>query len=355
MQSFSRPKEGEYCRRCKSGILVVRKNSERGNLFLGCSNYSTPVRCNYTLSLYNPNNDQSASQASQFATQLTPYSQYPNYPTQQTPNRLRNAGKYTSTPTQRSFRYLPYEVRLFTPPVNLPITPYKYTESREPFVLSSGPQFHVVQNEEEGELCDAEATEVLSQAAKEAYEELIDVSCILSQSISQHKGGGKPKIAVMLLCDGISAGQLALEKAEISEDVVVVYASEIDENRRKVTLKNFPNTIHITNDVLQITYDDILNLYYEIKRLGCDRIYFAGGPPCPPLSPANRNAKAFEDPRADVFVKVVQIKNWFQQLIKDDIFPSQGPIPDFFYTIENVVPKYLTNRVEVVSKMIEMI
>lgn len=48
---------------------------------------------------------------------------------------------------------------------------------------------------------------------------------------------------VLSLFDGISCGQLALERAGISYDNY--YASEIDKNAIKVTQTNFPNTIQL--------------------------------------------------------------------------------------------------------------
>ena len=48
---------------------------------------------------------------------------------------------------------------------------------------------------------------------------------------------------VLSLFDGISCGQMALEKAGIK--VNKYYASEIDKNAIKVTQKNHPNTVKL--------------------------------------------------------------------------------------------------------------
>ena len=58
---------------------------------------------------------------------------------------------------------------------------------------------------------------------------------------------------VLSLCDGMSCGQIALERAGIKVDEY--YASEIKEIGIKVTKANFPNTIHI-GDVNKISYKD---------------------------------------------------------------------------------------------------
>ncbi len=60
-------------------------------------------------------------------------------------------------------------------------------------------------------------------------------------------------IKVLSLCDGMSCGQIALEKLNIEVDKY--YASEIKQNAIKVTQDNFPNTIHI-GDVNKIQYEN---------------------------------------------------------------------------------------------------
>ena len=51
------------------------------------------------------------------------------------------------------------------------------------------------------------------------------------------------EINVLSLFDGISCGQIALERAGIKVDKY--YASEIDKYAIQVTQKNFPNTIQL--------------------------------------------------------------------------------------------------------------
>lgn len=48
---------------------------------------------------------------------------------------------------------------------------------------------------------------------------------------------------VLSLFDGISCGQIALERVGIKVDNY--YASEIDENAIKITMKNYPDTIQL--------------------------------------------------------------------------------------------------------------
>ena len=75
-------------------------------------------------------------------------------------------------------------------------------------------------------------------------------------------------LVVMSLFDGISAGQVALERAG-----EVYYASEIDKYAISVTMKNYPSTIQL-GDVEKIDFTQ-----YEGK---IDLLI--GGSPCTNLS-----------------------------------------------------------------------
>lgn len=57
---------------------------------------------------------------------------------------------------------------------------------------------------------------------------------------------------VLSLCDGISCGQIALERAGIKVDNY--FASEIEKNSIKITQKNYPNTVQL-GDMTKINKD----------------------------------------------------------------------------------------------------
>lgn len=78
---------------------------------------------------------------------------------------------------------------------------------------------------------------------------------------------------VLSLFDGMSCGQIALERVGIKVDKY--YASEIDANAIKVTQNNYPNTVQI-GDVTKLSEEDLLKLG-EIDLL-------IGGSPCQNLS-----------------------------------------------------------------------
>ena len=87
---------------------------------------------------------------------------------------------------------------------------------------------------------------------------------------------------VLSLCDGMSCGHIALDRAGVKVDKY--YASEIKEIGIKVTKYNYPDTIHI-GDVNKITYKDgILHTEYGDFETDIDLVIF--GSPCQTFSVA---------------------------------------------------------------------
>lgn len=116
--------------------------------------------------------------------------------------------------------------------------------------------------------------------------------------MSQHLQNGnfaKPVLGVVLsLFDGMSCGQIALNRAGISYDKY--YASEIDKNAIKVTQHNYPNTIQI-GSVTDIKGTDLPKIDLLI-----------GGSPCQGFSFAGKGLN-FDDPRSKLFFEFVRLKN----------------------------------------------
>jgi site-specific DNA-cytosine methylase len=117
------------------------------------------------------------------------------------------------------------------------------------------------------------------------------------------------KINVLSLFDGISCGQVALEKAGIEVDKY--FASEIDKQAIKVTQANYPNTIQI-GDVTQVKAKDLPSIDLLI-----------GGSPCQGFSFSGKQLN-FEDPRSKLFFE-------FVRLIKE--------VKPKYWLLENVVMK----------------
>lgn len=99
---------------------------------------------------------------------------------------------------------------------------------------------------------------------------------------------------VLSLFDGMSCGQLALNKAGISYQNY--FASEIDKHAIKVTQHNFPKTVQIGS----VT---------EVKAENLPKIdLLIGGSPCQGFSFAGKGLN-FEDPRSKLFFEFVRLKN----------------------------------------------
>lgn len=113
---------------------------------------------------------------------------------------------------------------------------------------------------------------------------------------------------VLSLFDGMSCGQIALNRANIQYNNY--FASEIDRNAIKVTQHHYPNTVQL-GDVTKIEF-----IATKIDLL-------IGGSPCQSFSFAGKQLN-FEDPRGKLFFEFIRLKNELQ--------------PKYFL-LENVVMK----------------
>lgn len=99
-------------------------------------------------------------------------------------------------------------------------------------------------------------------------------------------------LRVLSLFDGISCGQVALERAGIP--IEVYYASEIDKYAIQVTQKNYPNTIQL-GDINNIDFTQFIGKIDLIM----------GGSPCQDLSIAGKR-KGLSGERSGLFYKFVE-------------------------------------------------
>ena len=99
-------------------------------------------------------------------------------------------------------------------------------------------------------------------------------------------------INVLSLFDGMSCGQIALERAGI--EVNEYYASEIDKYAIQVTQANYPNTKHI-GDVTKVKGAELPKIDLLI-----------GGSPCQGFSFAGKQLN-FDDPRSKLFFEFVRL------------------------------------------------
>jgi DNA-cytosine methyltransferase len=97
---------------------------------------------------------------------------------------------------------------------------------------------------------------------------------------------------ILSLFDGISCGQVALNKAYIKYNKY--FSSEIDKDAMLITQKNYPNTIFI-GDVKNINSKDLPKIDLLI-----------GGNPCQSFSVAGKQS-CFDDPRGMLFFEYIRL------------------------------------------------
>ncbi len=119
---------------------------------------------------------------------------------------------------------------------------------------------------------------------------------------------------VLSLFDGISCGQIALNKAGIKYDNY--FASEIDWHAIEVTQSNYPNTIQL-GDVTKLSFKDgalwskdyveSMNREITIQKRTVDKIdLLIGGSPCQGFSFAGKQLN-FNDSRSKLFFEFVRL------------------------------------------------
>jgi len=99
-------------------------------------------------------------------------------------------------------------------------------------------------------------------------------------------------LKVLSLFDGMSCGQLALQRLGIEVDTY--YASEIDKYAIQVTQANFPKTIQV-GDVCELKAED----YQDVDLI-------LAGSPCQGFSFAGKQL-AFDDPRSALFFEFIRL------------------------------------------------
>ena len=126
---------------------------------------------------------------------------------------------------------------------------------------------------------------------------------------------------VLSLFDGMSCGQIALNRANIQYNNY--FASEIDKNAIKVTQHHYPNTVQL-GDVTKIEF-----IASKIDLL-------IGGSPCQGFSFAGKQLN-FDDPRSKLFFEFVRLI--------DECKPT-------YFLLENVVMK--KEYEDVITKYLEV-
>jgi len=152
------------------------------------------------------------------------------------------------------------------------------------------------------------------------------------------------KINVLSLFDGMSCGQIALDKLGVEVDKY--YASEIDKYAMTIAKKNYPNILHI-GDVTQVDGTKLDKIDLMI-----------GGSPCQGFSFAGKQLN-FKDPRSALYFEFVRLlketkpkyfllenvrmKKEFQAIITKDLGVEPIMINSSLLSAQNRVRLYWTN------------
>tara|TARA_R110002124_G_scaffold258014_1_gene423743 strand:+ start:5061 stop:5930 length:870 start_codon:yes stop_codon:yes gene_type:complete len=131
---------------------------------------------------------------------------------------------------------------------------------------------------------------------------------------------------VLSLFDGMSCGQIALDKLGIKVDNY--FACEIDKWAMKVTNKNFPDTTQL-GSVTDLHGVDILLPKIDL---------LIGGSPCQGFSFAGKQLN-FEDPRSKLFFEFVRILEEARQVNPDVLFMLENVRMKKEY--QDIISKYL--------------
>ena len=114
-------------------------------------------------------------------------------------------------------------------------------------------------------------------------------------------GRNGDKMNVLSLFDGMSCGQLALQRAGIQ--VENYFAAEIDKYAIKVTQTNFPDTVQL-GDVTKVKAEG--QQLYDPFGCGHEIDLLIGGSPCQGFSFAGKQLN-FDDPRSKLFWEYVRL------------------------------------------------
>jgi len=152
------------------------------------------------------------------------------------------------------------------------------------------------------------------------------------------------KINVLSLFDGMSCGQIALDKLGVEVDKY--YASEIDKYAMTIAKKNYPNILHI-GDVTKVDGTKLDKIDLMI-----------GGSPCQGFSFAGKQLN-FKDPRSALYFEFVRLlketkpkyfllenvrmKKEFQAIITKDLGVEPIMINSSLLSAQNRVRLYWTN------------
>lgn len=153
---------------------------------------------------------------------------------------------------------------------------------------------------------------------------------------------------VLSLFDGISCGQIALNKCGI--DIENYYASEIEPNAIKITQKNYPKTIQL-GDITKIHYKKGI-LFTENGDFNIGTIdIILGGSPC-----QNFSSIGYTNGMSAGSIEILTLEQYLDLKNKGTIFDGQSYLFwEYLRLIKEINPKYFLLENVVMAKKWENI
>ena len=147
-------------------------------------------------------------------------------------------------------------------------------------------------------------------------------------------------LTVLSLCDGMSCGQIAFERAGIK--VKKYFASEIKETGIRVTKDNYPNTVHI-GDLTKVSYTDGI-LHTEIGDFNTEIDMVIFGSPCQTFSIACKTDKRVgleDDMKSGLFLQCYRILKEINPkfFFMENVASMSKEDRDFITELMNVSPR----------------
>lgn len=147
---------------------------------------------------------------------------------------------------------------------------------------------------------------------------------------------------VLSLCDGISCGQIALERAKIKVDNY--FASEIEKNSIKITQKNYPNTIQLgdMNEINKEVLDKLPKIDLILSGTPCrdfSRCTIQGG---------SENWKNMHEKGKGIYGKHSRLFFKFKEIYD---YIKKYNNPDVKFLFENVIMK--KNDEDIVNEILD--
>ena len=177
------------------------------------------------------------------------------------------------------------------------------------------------------------------------YKKINELKNYQQTNILYRNNDGYEGITVLSLCDGMSCGHIALDRAGIK--VKNYFASEIKDIGLRVTKDNYPGTRHI-GDVTKITYENGV-LHTEVGDFKTDIDIVMFGSPCQTFSIACKTDKRIgleDDMKSGLFLQCERVLKEVNPKIffMENVASMKNDDRDFISELLGVEPKKIDTK-----------